>query len=247
MVVLEGARWTAAGLALGIVFSVVARRLLKGLLFDVRSLDLARPRRPRQRTRRRGDPGGLGPAPGAARIDPIVALCDDRPEFPENYLRVSHPLAAKFIDGKSATKQALTIQMATARRPLRETALCKRQWRQMDKQFGKGAVLRLGRTTSQPVSVISSGSLARSTSPWAWVAFRAAAWWRSSAAGVVRQNHARTAGRSPRRKRKAARPRSSMPNMPWIPPMRASWAWIWTTCWCRSPITASRRSRSRRA
>ena len=46
---------------------------------------------------------------------------------------------------------------------------------QMEKQFGKGAILRLGSKAVVPVNVISSG-LIRSITPWAWEAFRAGTW-----------------------------------------------------------------------
>ena len=51
---------------------------------------------------------------------------------------------------------------------------------QMEKQFGKGSIMRLGsRDVLVPVSVIPSGSIAW-TRRWVSVDFRADAWWRSS-------------------------------------------------------------------
>ena len=62
--------------------------------------------------------------------------------------------------------------------------------------------------------------------------------------GIVRQDDARAHGRSPRRRKSAARPRSSTPSTRSIRPMPRSSASTSTSCWSRSRTPASRRSKS---
>ena len=86
---------------------------------------------------------------------------------------------------------------------------------QMDKQFGKGAVLRMGSRTIVPVDVIPSGSISL-----------------DAALGV---------GGFPRGlRRKAARRSSWTPSTRWTPSTHANSVWMSTTSWFPSRITANR-------
>jgi hypothetical protein len=101
---------------------------------------------------------------------------------------------------------------ATDREKVLETALA-----QIDRQFGKGSVMRLGSEERAPVEVIPTGSIALDV-----------------ALGI---------GGLPRRPRAASR-RSSTQSMRSTPSTPASWASTSIRSSYRSPTRVSRRSRS---
>ena len=115
---------------------------------------------------------------------------------------------------------------------------------QIEKQFGKGSIMRLGQNkASSPRSTSSRPAPSASTMPSASAACRAAA--SSKSSGRNRPARPRSPCRSsPKRKRPAAWRRSSTPNTRSMPPTPRSSASTSTTCWSRSPTTASRRSKS---
>jgi len=77
MVVLNGARWTATGLVLGIALSLATARLMKGLLYDVRPLDVGVHACAVAMLAVVAILAAWLPARRAARIDPIIALRHD--------------------------------------------------------------------------------------------------------------------------------------------------------------------------
>ena len=113
---------------------------------------------------------------------------------------------------------------------------------QLEKQFGKGSIVRLGSSNVVPVSVISTGSISIDSALGVG-GVPAGAGDRSLRAGIVGQDHAGSAGDRRGAAERRKRLPSSMPSTRSIRNTRASWVWTWIICWCRSRTTASRRSR----
>ena len=114
---------------------------------------------------------------------------------------------------------------------------------QIEKQFGKGSIMRLGSKEHRTHRRNSDRRRFLSTQRWAWAASRGGASLKSSGRNLPARppSHYRW---SRRRRRPAAWRLLSMPNMRSIPRMPRNSAWMSITCWFPSPITASRRSRS---
>ncbi len=116
---------------------------------------------------------------------------------------------------------------------------------QIEKQFGKGSIMRLGNKEAiVPISTISTGS----------ISFDAALGVGGVPRGrVIEIFGPESSGKTTitlqiiaeAQKPAAWRP-SWMPSTRSIRPTPRSWAWTWTICWSRSRTTASRRSRSSR-
>ena len=124
-----------------------------------------------------------------------------------------------------------------------ETALA-----QIEKQFGKGAVMRLGQNEAMHVEAIPTGSAFPGSGA------------RASAAlprgriveiyGPGESSGKTTAGAALHRRGRrsaAATRRSSTWSTPSTRSTPGRWAWTWTACWSPSRIPASRRWRSREA
>ena len=132
------------------------------------------------------------------------------------------------------------MTMADERGKMLESAIA-----QIEKSYGKGAIMRLGnRDVLVPVSVIPTGALSLDAA--------------LGVGGVPRGRVIEIFGPESGGKttmtlhiiaeaqKMGGRRRSSTPSTRSIPSTRASWAWTWTICWSRSPITASRRWKSPR-
>ena len=105
-----------------------------------------------------------------------------------------------------------------------ETALA-----QIEKQFGKGAVMKLGANTAMQVDSISTGSLGLD------LALGVGGFPRGR---IVEVYGPESSGKPrwrcmcwPKRKRQAARWPLSMWNTHWTPAMHRHWAWTLTACW----------------
>ena len=116
-------------------------------------------------------------------------------------------------------EQSLQIDLAARQRAI-DAALS-----QIDKQFGKGSVLRLGSRNVLPVAVISSGSISLDS------ALGVGGFPRGR---VVEIFGPESSGKTTlalqviaQAQRAEGRPLSSMPSTRWIPLMPRSWAWTW--------------------
>ena len=117
---------------------------------------------------------------------------------------------------------------------------------QIEKAHGKGSIMRLGnRDVLVPVSVIPTGS----------ISIDAALGVGGFPRGRVIEVYGPESGGKTtltlhviaEAQKLGGRPRSSTPSTRSIPSTRASWAWMWTTCWFRSRTMASRRWKSRKS
>ncbi len=113
---------------------------------------------------------------------------------------------------------------------------------QIEKQFGKGSIMRLGEDRTMDVETISTGSLSLD------IALGAGG---LPMGRIVEIYGPESSGKttltlqvSPQRSVKVKPVRSSMLNMRWILSMHANWASISTTCCVLSRTPASRRWRS---
>src|SRR5262249_17065184 len=137
-----------------------------------------------------------------------------------------------------------------AQTPDREKAL-ELALAQIDKNFGKGSVMRLGEEVRQPISVIPTGSIALD------VALGIGGVPPRRGGGDFRPGTPppTTPAPPPAAQSQAARPhgprtrpphapRSSTPSTRWIPTTPRSSGWTLTRCWFPSPTPVSRRWRS---
>lgn len=113
---------------------------------------------------------------------------------------------------------------------------------QIEKQFGKGSIMRLGEDRTMDVETISTGSLSLD------IALGAGG---LPMGRIVEIYGPESSGKTtltlqvtPQRSAKVKPVRSSMLNMRWIRSMHANWASISTTCCVLSRTPASRRWRS---
>ena len=110
------------------------------------------------------------------------------------------------------------------------------------KAIRKGFRSAIGSKQCMPVSVISTGSISHRLRRSAWVAAPRTCH-RDFRSGIVRQNYLALQVIAEAQQREERR-RSSTQSTRSTHNMRASSGWTWITYWCRSPITASRRSKS---
>ena len=172
-----------------------------------------------------GDPEGLTPRGSGCRWSDIASLAaQDQPPYR------STPLPE--------TDEVETCPHLQDREKALEAALS-----QIDRQFGKGSVMRLGDEGRAPVEVIPTGSIALDVALGIG-GLPARPRRRDLRPGVLRQDDASRCTRSPTRRRPAASRPSSTPSTRWTPSTPRSSASTPTRCSSRSRTPVSRRSRS---
>ena len=109
---------------------------------------------------------------------------------------------------------------------------------QIEKQFGKGSIMRLGSKEIVPIAVIPTGAISFDAALGVG-GFPAAGSSKSSGRNLPVKPPSRCRS-SLKPRRPAAWPHLSMPNTRSIPATPRNLAWTWTTCWSPSPTTANR-------